>query len=104
MEKLEEKNMANIRPDAPEVFLQLIELLRAINLPSLKLLHSKASEIGKVFLLDALPLVGTSPALSFMRDLYLEAQLLDDQVDAWLTSLVFIKNPNIEMIAALQVN
>ena len=101
---MERESIPQVSTAAPDRFIDLVEELRLINYNALNVLYSKANtKVGQKFLLDAMPLVGTAPSLSFMTDLYNQGKLSETQIDSWLTSLSFIKHPRLEMITALQV-
>lgn len=104
LQKLEADSVPEIKAEAPEQFINLVESLRLINVRAMQDLFTRVtSPTGKKFLLDAMPLVASAPSLVLMRDLLLDGRLTEKQIDAWLTSLIFIKNPTIEMLAALKV-
>lgn len=55
------------------------------------------------FLLDAMPLVGTANTMTVMRDLYMAKEITSEEMDRWLFSLAFHKNPTLDMISAVKV-
>lgn len=48
-------------------------------------------------------MVGTSSSLQLISDLIWKREVTDTEKDMWLASLAFIKNPEKEMISAIQV-
>jgi len=55
------------------------------------------------FYRDALPMIGTTASVSVMRSLIASQQVTDREIDIWLTSLAFIKNPTRDMMRELKV-
>ena len=55
------------------------------------------------FYRDALPLIGTAASVSVMRILIASQQATDKEIDVWLTSLAFVKNPTRDMMRELKV-
>jgi len=55
------------------------------------------------FYRDALPLIGTTASVSVMRNLIASQQATSKEIDIWLTSLAFIKNPTRDMMRELKV-
>ena len=55
------------------------------------------------FYRDALPLIGTTASVSVMRILIASQQATSKEIDVWLTSLAFIKNPTRDMMRELKV-
>ena len=55
------------------------------------------------YLHDALPTLGTSPAVRVMRDLVLSGHADEAETDIWFTSMSFIADPTREMIADVKV-
>jgi len=103
LEKLENESVPKITLSAPDRFIELVRQLRKINSPALKSLFQKSeNSVKQKYFLDAIPLVGSAPALEFMVGLYSEGKLSEPQIDSWLTSLSFLKYPDIEMISALE--
>ncbi|CAG7820252.1 unnamed protein product [Allacma fusca] len=103
LQKLEKERTPDVHSEAPQHFIELVENLKILNTRALINLFSRmTSPIARKYLLDAMPLVSSAPSLSLMRDLLLDGTLSEKQIDTWLTSLIFIKHPNLDMIAALQ--
>ncbi len=59
--------------------------------------------VDSEYLHDALPTLGTSPAVRVMRDLVLSGQADEVETDIWFTSMSFIADPTQEMIADVKV-
>jgi len=55
------------------------------------------------FYRDALPLIGTTASVSVIRSLIASHQATSKEIDVWLTSLAFIKNPTRDMMRELKV-
>jgi len=55
------------------------------------------------FYRDALPLIGTAASVSVMRSLIANQQASNKEIDVWLTSLAFIKNPTKDLMRELKV-
>jgi len=55
------------------------------------------------FFRDALPLIGTTSSVSVMRSLIASQQASPKEIDIWLTSLAFVKNPTRHMMRELKV-
>ena len=61
------------------------------------------SYVYSKFLLDALPVAGTSGALHMMTELLTRKVVTGLEGSMWLTSLSFIKNPTQDMLAQVKV-
>ena len=53
--------------------------------------------------MDALPLAGTGAALNLMTKLLASKSVTGVEADMWLTSLAFIKNPDISVLNEVKV-
>lgn len=63
----------------------------------------KKDQQSQKFLLDAMPLVGTTDSVLIMQDLFTSGDLSQDEIDAWLTSLLFHKKPTLPLLDAVKV-
>jgi len=96
-----------IRENAPLLFIQLVDHLRPLSENALQSLFEDSgsfTELGRKMLLDALPLVNSAPSMILMQEMMHADRVSEDQIDAWLQNVAFIKNPTENMISALAVN
>ena len=101
--KLQEKTSDNVRPDVPRLFTRLVNMLRHFDEYGLSQLDAQleAGSAAKRYFVDALPLAGSAPALAMMRDMILNGRVNEETTDRWMTSLAFVHDPSVEMVAAV---
>ncbi|XP_067678851.1 uncharacterized protein [Haliotis asinina] len=111
MQELCRLTATDIRPEVPQMFSELVYILKNSNFRSLRALYrqlktghicGKNSRIGKKFFIDAIPMIGSVDAIKMMRELMTTKDVDDTQADMWLTSLAFIQHPTVEMITEVQ--
>lgn len=54
-------------------------------------------------LLDAISLVSTPAGIKIMRKLYEDGEISEHQINSWITSLAFTKNPSVEVLNEMKV-
>jgi len=87
-----------------ERFAKLIKNVQALDLTTLTKIHqeikaTKVCKLGVKTFHDVLPLAGTTPAVSVMKDILLAGEITGTEEEMWKTALAFIPNPTEEMIA-----
>ncbi|KAG8225909.1 hypothetical protein J437_LFUL005945, partial [Ladona fulva] len=88
--------------EAPQAFAALIGTLRRLSHSQLMAAFKKAGKgRARKFLLDAMPVVATASSMSAFRDLYLSGDVTNEEMDAWMGGLSFLKQPTLPMISAL---
>ncbi|XP_048255783.1 apolipophorins-like [Haliotis rufescens] len=111
MQELCRVTATDIRPEVPQMFSELVYILKNSNFRSLQALYrqlktgqicGKNSRIGKKFFIDAIPMIGSVDAIKMMRELMTAKDVDSNQADMWLTSLAFIQHPTVEMITEIQ--
>ena len=55
------------------------------------------------FFLDAIPMTGTAASLRLMSQMLIGKEVSGIEADMWLTSLSFIQNPSVDMLAEVKV-
>lgn len=96
----------DVRPETPGLFSNLVRQLKRLDTRTLRQVQqattsgmcTKAEQLFR----DALPLLGTTASVVLMRDLINGQQATDMEVDIWLTSIGFIKNPTRDMMRELK--
>ena len=101
--ELQQKTSDDVRPDVPRLFTRLVSMLRHFNEDGLAQLDAQleSGSAAKRYFVDALPLAGTAPALAMMRDMILSGSVNDETTDRWMTSLAFVHDPDVNMVAAV---
>lgn len=102
-----QKTQIDIRPDVPGLFTKLVHQMKRLDTQTLRQLMTTVkgtSMCGKAekFYRDALPLLGTTAAVSTMRQLISDNQATEKEIDVWMSAIAFIKNPTTEMLKELK--
>lgn len=106
-QQLCEKTRIDIRPEVPALFTKLVHQMRRLDTQSLRQLmyaikRSPMCSKAEKFYRDALPLLGTGSAVSTMRQMITENQVTEADIDTWMSSVAFIKNPTVDMFRELK--
>ncbi|XP_077982070.1 uncharacterized protein LOC144437076 [Glandiceps talaboti] len=98
---------SDVRPETAELFTKLVFRMRKINADSLRNIHRHIKEnricrdqqekIEKFFM-DAIPMMSTPAAVTFMKEKISSEEIEGKHADMWLLSLSFITHPTKEMI------
>ncbi|KAK2835459.1 hypothetical protein Q5P01_015943 [Channa striata] len=102
-------NVETVHENAPLKFLELVQVLRAANLEDLGMLWSqyRAKPVHRQWMLDAIPLIGTPTALTFIKDKFLADDLtIVEGAQAFITSIhmVTANTEAMMLVKALAVN
>jgi len=94
----------HVEDKSAERFAKLIKNVQALDLTTLTKIHqevraAKICKLGVKTFHDVLPLAGTTPAVSVMKDILLAGEIAGTEEEMWKTALAFIPNPTEEMIA-----
>ncbi|XP_043197116.1 uncharacterized protein LOC122367779 [Amphibalanus amphitrite] len=103
LNQLQEKTADNVRPDVPRLFTRLVHMLRHFTEDGLRQVDAQleSGSAAKRYFVDALPLAGSAPALALMKDMILAGLVNEETTDRWMTSLAFVHEPSVEMVAAV---
>ncbi|XP_041357844.1 uncharacterized protein LOC121374798 [Gigantopelta aegis] len=97
----------DIRPEVPRLFSDLVFVVRDVDSTVIRqtLMRVKKEQVcrgnivrGRKFLLDAIPMAGTSSSVQVLKELLLSKDVTGVEADMWLTSLAFIQNPTRAML------
>lgn len=124
LENLRQKTTNGTEDDTPRLFSHLVYYVRNVNYDKLAIIFdmikkSSAKQLSnltqfrkmaiinvgffrKIFL-DAISLVSTPDGIKIMRKLYEESEITEYQINSWITSLAFTKNPSIEVLNEMKV-
>ncbi|XP_006820902.1 apolipophorins-like [Saccoglossus kowalevskii] len=99
------------RPEVAELFTKLVFRMRKLNFNGLRNVHNDIKDrkicprnqkkIEKFFM-DAIPMMSTTGAVSFMKEKIRSEEVKDIDADMWMTSLSFISHPTKEMIGEIK--
>ncbi|KAK4871612.1 hypothetical protein RN001_015736 [Aquatica leii] len=103
LHSLEKKSTNGIDQDVPKIFSHLVHELQKMTSDFIYEVFKsiKHSSRKRKFLLDALPLLTTVEGVVTMKILHQQGEILDSQVNSWLTSLAFIKEVSLPIIGEL---
>ncbi|KAJ8376408.1 hypothetical protein SKAU_G00069880 [Synaphobranchus kaupii] len=102
-------NMAAVHEDAPLKFVQLVQLLRVASYESIDAIWAqfKAKPAFRRWILDAVPAIGTSAAVKFIKEKFLAGEVTTAEgAQALLAAVQMVKAdlPTIELAANLVFN
>ncbi|KAJ8376406.1 hypothetical protein SKAU_G00069860 [Synaphobranchus kaupii] len=102
-------NMAAVHEDAPLKFVQLVQLLRVASYESIDAIWAqfKAKPAFRRWILDAVPAIGTSAAVTFIKEKFLAGEVTTvEGAQALLAAVQMVKAdlPTIELAANLVFN
>nr|KAG5709527.1 hypothetical protein BaRGS_001577 [Batillaria attramentaria] len=107
--KLCDVTLSGIRPEVPRLFSQLVGTVQKMDQGDIvdiyrqlkrQAICSNNNQRTKKFFLDALPMAGTSQAVSLMTQLMVSEDISGVELDLWLTALAFIPEPSDDMLRA----
>jgi len=95
-----------VEDKSPERFAKLIKNVQALDKTTLAQIHRAIRATGLCRLAektfhDVLPLAGTTPAVSLMKDILLSGEINGIEKDMWKAAIAFIPHPNAKMIAEI---
>ncbi|XP_059147634.1 uncharacterized protein LOC131935270 [Physella acuta] len=97
--------------EVPSLYTDLIYLMRNLDSSEItdivdklfrKSICEENNDLARKFLLDAIPMVGTSSSVDVMVQMLLSGQVIGTQGEMWIQSLHFIQNPTSEMLPFLK--
>jgi len=103
--KLCRQTETDVRPEAPGLFASLTKQLRQLDIRSLRQLMNQAKTVctkAEMYVRDALPVLGTTAAVTLIRELVTSGQVSKLEQEVMLASIAFIKEPTADMMKELQ--
>ncbi|XP_067272219.1 vitellogenin-like isoform X1 [Pseudorasbora parva] len=109
LQHLVENNVAMVHEDAPLKFIQLVQLLRVATIENIEAIWTqfKDKPVHRRWLLDALPAVGTSAIVQFIKEKFLAGELtIPEFIQALMVALQMVTADleTIQMTASLAMH
>lgn len=104
LKELEDKTADGVDMDVPGIFSQLVFEFQRLSKTNLLEIFKQINQKQRIFFIDAISLIKTNSGIEVMSDLYANKKLSDKQMNTWLISINFIKNPNKQTVKLLHVS